>query len=112
MKLVVEGKERFKRIISAGYSDYTVGINQSLVEIDDVDWNGCRKADIHWDDEVKKIIKAPYPLSVAELAVKQEQEDKKAYTHIMPDIVKELQAKVQILQEEVNVLKAAKETTK
>ena len=94
MQLVVEGTERFKRIISAGYSDYTIGLNQSLVELDDADWKGYRKSDVHWDDEIKKIIDKPYPLNATELAEKQEQEEKKAYVAAMPDLVKTLETRI------------------
>ncbi len=98
MQLVVKGIDRFRRIISAGYSDYTVGLNQSLVEIDDADWKGYRKSDVHWDDEIKKIIEKPYPLSVAELAEKQEQEEKETYIAAMPDLVKSLETKIVTLE--------------
>ena len=67
MQLVVEGTERFKWIISAGYSDYTIGLNQSLIEIDDADWKGYRKSDVHWDDQLEKIIEEPFPLSDQEI---------------------------------------------
>ncbi len=98
MQLVVEGIERYKRIISAGYSDYTIGLNQSLVEIDDADWKGYRTSDVHWDDEIKKIIDKPYPLSVAELVEKQEQEEKEAYIAAMPDLVKGLETRIATLE--------------
>jgi len=105
MKLVVEGMERYKRIISAGYSTYKVNANQAIIEINDADWKGYRKADVHWDDELKKIIEKPYPLSTVELTAKQEQEDKANYIDAMPDIVKELQAKVQVLEEKIKTTK-------
>ncbi len=98
MYLVVEEFGRFRRIISAGYSDYSVGIDQSLVEIDDADWKGYRKSDVHWDDEIKKIIEKPYPLSVAELAEKQEQEEKEIYIATMPDLVKTLETRIAVLE--------------
>ena len=105
MQLVVEGIDRFRRIISAGYSDYTIGLNQSLVEIDDVDWKGYRKSDVHWDDQLEKIIEKPYPLKATELVKKQEQEEKEAYIAAMPDLVKSLVSRI-------TVLETAKEITK
>ncbi len=98
MQLVVEGIDRFRRIISAGYLDYTIGLNQSLVEIDDADWKGYRKSDVYWDDEIKKIIEKPYPLNTTELAEKQEQEEKEAYIAAMPDLVKSLETRLVTLK--------------
>jgi len=59
-----------------------------------------------------KIIYEPLEKSEAELIAEKEKEEKELYIAAMPDLVKELQAKIQILQEEVNVLKVAKEVTK
>ena len=99
MQLVVEGIDRFRRIISAGYSDYTIGLNQSLIEIDDADWKGYRKRDVHWDDEIKRIIGKPYPLNATELAEKQEQEEKEeAYIAAMPDLVKTMETRIATLE--------------
>lgn len=99
MKLVVEGKERFKRIISAGYSDYKAEANQAVIEINNVDWKGYRKVDIHWDDELKKIIEKPYPLTETELTAKQEQKDKESYIAAMPDLVKSLETRIAAVEE-------------
>ena len=98
MQLVVEGIDKFRRIISAGYSDYTIGLNQSLIEIDDANWKGYRKSDVHWDDEIKKIIEKPYSLNATELVEKQEQEEKEAYIAAMPEVVKTLEARIATLE--------------
>ena len=98
MQLVVEGIDRFRRIISAGYSDYTIGLNQSLIEIDDANWKGYRKSDVHWDNVLEKIIEKPYPLNAIELTEKQEQEGKEAYIAAMPDLVKSLEARIATLE--------------
>ena len=98
MKLVVEGTERYKRIISAGYSDYVAGENQTIIEIKAEDWKGYRKIDIHWDDELKKIIEAPYPLSAVELIEKQDAEVQEIYIKAIPDLIKSMEARIAALE--------------
>lgn len=60
IKIAVRGTGRFREIISAGYSDYAAGPEQTIIEIDDADWKGYRKCDVHWDDELQEIIETPF----------------------------------------------------
>ena len=61
MRLVVEGTERLRRIISVGLDDvnYVLETDQELRIIQD--WKGRRKSECYWDEEIQAIIDKVHP---------------------------------------------------
>lgn len=99
MKLVVEGAERIRKIVSVGVDsmEYVLREGQELRKIPDESWKGWRKSEISWDEEAKIIVEEPFPSKPEEI---KQQEDAE-YMRDAADKIRDLVIRVIELEDKI-----------